>query len=259
MTSGQLDPGGGFVDGGGGYADALFGSDGTSEPASVVEEPEPVYADPLADVHSAGTSSMTSSLTAPDAINRVDGPPPLTNEAIVAAGRQLAREQAQQRSDAEAAARQADRSRRAGIDRAHQNDQRRAVENAATRAGQHSQVAQAYRGTAAQMRASNAPAARSAPAARAAPIAQPGSPPGMVAGPLSKADRAALLRQIAGSTGDERRQLMRRLATSRGKSAGKSGGKSWGFAVGFVILILLGTGAGKGIVQAIVDAFNSGR
>ncbi|WP_029137197.1 hypothetical protein [Nakamurella lactea] len=249
MTSGRLGSGGDF-------ADALFGADGTGDPAIVTEAPV-VFGDPLAEAPLGRTagSGFTGSLTAPDAITRVDGPPPLTNDAIVAAGRQLAAEQAQQRSSTEARQRAADQARRTSLTQGRVTAQRRAAEQTALRSSQHSQLADPYRGrTSAQLASSNAPAQR--------PFAEPPVPPGagpyrpQVPGLLTRADRAALLQQMKTATPQERRQLMGQLAAAQGKSVGKRG---WGCLFGLILLILLGTGLGREIVQSIVDAINSGQ
>lgn len=227
--------------------DALAGSDGTGDPISRLE-PVEIWADPLADAQSLGTSSMTSSLTAPDAITRVPGPPPMSNEAVLAAEQQLAREQAEQRSSAQTAQRLADRTRRDTLDRARLVAQQRAAAQATTRAGQQAQVAAAYRGrTSAQMTASNAP---TAPPAAAPSAVNPA------------ADRAALLQRLRSTTGQERKQVMRELvALGRANRAagGKKTGSGLGCALVLIVLFLGGTGAGRELIGVIADWFSSGR
>ncbi len=262
------------------FADALFGSDGTYE-SSTPPEPDVVYADPLADLQSAGTASMTSSLTAPDTISRAAGPPPLSNAAVLAAEQQLAREQAQLRASARTDEQLADRTRRATLDQARQAAQRRAADQAALRSGQHAQVAAAYRGrTSAQMTAANTPSA--APARPASPVrstaapARPASPvrstaaPGYVSTPVRSTaapgyvptpvrstgapgytptvvnpatDRSALLERLRTASGPERKQAMRDLM-AQGRAARASSGKKGnsGWGCGLaLIVILLGT------------------
>jgi hypothetical protein len=289
MTSGSAEKDGGF-------ADALFGSDGTYEPRTP-PEPAVVYADPLADLQSDGTASMTSSLTAPDAITRVAGPPPLSNEAVLAAEQRLARERAQLRASARTEEQLADRTRRATLDQARQAAQRRAADQAALRSGQHAQVAAAYRArTSAQMTAANAPSAAparppapvtstAAPARPSAPYAQTAAPvrpsapfrstapprpsarstaaPAYTPAPVNPpADRSALLERLRSATGPERRQAMRDLmAQSRAARArsGKKGSSGWGCALALIVLLLGATGAGRELIQHIAELFPNGR
>lgn len=227
--------------------DALAGSDGTGDPVSRLE-PVELWADPLADAQSLGTASMTSSLTAPDAITRVPGPPPMSNAAILAAEQLLAREQAQQRNSAQTAQRLADQTRRTTLDRARLAAQQRAAAQAATRAGQQAQVAAAYRGrTSAQMTASNAP------------TAPPGSAPAAV---NPAADRAALVQRLRSSTGQERKQAMRELI-AQGRANRGARGKKTGSGLGctlVLIMVFLGaTGIGRDLIGVIADWFSSGR
>jgi len=281
----------------GGFADALFGSDGTYEPRTPPEQAV-VYADPLADLQSDGTASMTSSLTAPDAITRVAGPPPLSNEAVLAAEKQLARERAQLRASARTEEQLADRTRRATLDQARQAAQRRAADQAALRSGQHAQLAAAYRGrTSAQMTAANAssgaPARPSAPVTLSAAPARPSAPyvqtaaPGRPSAPFGStaapprpstrstaaraytpapvnpaADRSQLLERLRSATGPERRQAMRDLmAQSRAAraSTGKKGNPGWGCGFALIVILLGATGAGRELVQHIVELFSNGR
>jgi len=270
----------------GGFADALFGSDGTYE-SSTPPEPDVVYADPLADLQSAGTASMTSSLTAPDTISRAAGPPPLSNAAVLAAEQQLAREQAQLRASARTDEQLADRTRRATLDQARQAAQRRAADQAALRSGQHAQVAAAYRGrTSAQMTAANTPSA--APARPASPVrstaargyvstpvrstAAPGYAPTPVRSTATSGyapsvvnpatDRSALLERLRAASGPERRQAMRDLmAQGRAPraSSGKKGNSGWGCGLALIVILLGTTGAGRELIQHIGELFSNGR
>ena len=268
------------------FADALFGSDGTYE-SSTPPEPDVVYADPLADLQSAGTASMTSSLTAPDTISRAAGPPPLSNAAVLAAEQQLAREQAQLRASARTDEQLADRTRRATLDQARQAAQRRAADQAALRSGQHAQVAAAYRGrTSAQMTAANTPSA--APARPASPVRSTAAPgyvstpvrstaaPGYVPTPVRSTgapgytptvvnpatDRSALLERLRTASGPERKQAMRDLM-AQGRAArassGKKGNSGWGCGLALIVILLGTTGAGRELIQHIGELFSNGR
>jgi len=268
------------------FADALFGSDGTYE-SSTPPEPDVVYADPLADLQSAGTASMTSSLTAPDTISRAAGPPPLSNAAVLAAEQQLAREQAQLRASARTDEQLADRTRRATLDQARQAAQRRAADQAALRSGQHAQVAAAYRGrTSAQMTAANTPSA--APARPASPVRSTAArgyvstpvrstaAPGYVPTPVRSTDapgytptvvnpatdRSALLERLRTASGPERKQAMRDLM-AQGRAArassGKKGNSGWGCGLALIVILLGTTGAGRELIQHIGELFSNGR
>lgn len=268
------------------FADALFGSDGTYE-SSTPPEPDVVYADPLADLQSAGTASMTSSLTAPDTISRAAGPPPLSNAAVLAAEQQLAREQAQLRASARTDEQLADRTRRATLDQARQAAQRRAADQAALRSGQHAQVAAAYRGrTSAQMTAANTQSA--APARPASPVRSTAArgyvstpvrstaAPGYVPTPVRSTgapgytptvvnpatDRSALLERLRTASGPERKQAMRDLM-AQGRAArassGKKGNSGWGCGLALIVILLGTTGAGRELIQHIGELFSNGR
>jgi hypothetical protein len=226
MTSGRTGRSGDF-------ADALFGADGTGDPVVAGSAPT-VFADPMADapvVPRADRLAPPVLAAPPDPSSRVPAPSP---QAIARAEQQLAAERRRA-----AAARETPRQREAELQRLRETARRRAA------------------------------AGKPAPPAHApAPFASPGPPVnsstvvsrrGAAPGTVGWSDRSAVLKQLTSADPEQRRQLMRQLAAARGKPTRKPGKGSWFFLLFFLLLILLGTGAGKEIVQAIVDALNSGR